>query len=268
MPADWLPLQTDAFYRDANIDLRLATRVKSIDRATRHVTLENNDRLPFGALLLATGGEPIRLSIPGADGPRVHVLRSLVDAQAIVDRAKNVKRVALIGAGFIGLEVAASLRERGIDVEAVAPERVLFERVMGPALGAFLQRLHESHGVVFHLGATATKIDDRTVTLDSGKTIDADLILIGVGVRPGVALAEQAGLTIDRGIAVDEPRDQRAGHLRRRRHRALAPIGIRRSHPRRALGGRRTAGPGRGEEHARPTQAVPGRCRFWTKRTT
>ena len=204
MPADWLPLQTDAFYRDANIDLRLATRVKSIDRATRHVVLENGDRLPFGALLLATGAEPIRLSIPGADGPRVHLLRSLVDARAIVDRAKDVKRVALIGAGFIGLEVAASLRERGIDVESVTPERVLFERVMGPALGAFLQRLHESHGVVFHLGATATKIDDRTVTLDSGKTIEADLILIGVGVRPAIALAEQAGLTIDRGIAVDE----------------------------------------------------------------
>lgn len=204
MPPDWLPLQSADWYRDQKIDLVLGTKVTSIDTKAKRVVLANGQSHEFGALLLATGADPIRLPIPGAVGPRVRYLRSLKDSQAIVDAAKSATRVVIVGAGFIGLEVAAALRDRKIDVHVVAPESLPLERVMGPEIGGFVKALHESHGVVFHLGQSASQIDDRTVTLTNGSTLDADLVVMGVGVKPSVALAEQAGLALDRGISVDE----------------------------------------------------------------
>jgi NADPH-dependent 2,4-dienoyl-CoA reductase/sulfur reductase-like enzyme len=168
------------------------------------VLLENGSRHPFGALLIATGAEPIHLPIPGADAPHVHYLRSFDDSKAIVQKAQHAKRVVVGGASFIGLEVAASLRNRAIAVDVVAPDRVPLERVMGLELGRFIQSLHESHGVTFHLGETITSIDGHRVSTSGGSTLEGDFVVMGVGVRPATSVAEQAGLTVDRGIVVNE----------------------------------------------------------------
>lgn len=204
MNPDWLPLQGEDWYRDQKIDLALGAKVASIDVKAKRVVLDDGKAHEFGALLLATGADPIRLPIPGADGARVRYLRSLEDSKALLDASKSSKRVVVVGAGFIGLEVAAAFRDRGLEVHVVAPEQIPLEKIMGKEIGEFVKRLHESHGVIFHLGKSASRIDDRTVTLADGSTIDADLIVVGVGVRPSVTLAEKAGLALDRGIAVNE----------------------------------------------------------------
>ena len=201
---DWIPLRSPEYFTQHRIELLLGTRVTSIDVAQRQVVLERGDRRPFGALLIATGAEPVHPPIPGADGPHVHYLRSFADSRAIVDKAGAAKHVVVVGASFIGLEVAASLRTRGIAVDVVAPDHLPLERVMGPEVGRFIQSVHEKQGVAFHLGQSVTRIDGRTVTLGDGTTLDADFIVLGVGVRPATALAEQAGLAMDKGIAVDE----------------------------------------------------------------
>jgi NADPH-dependent 2,4-dienoyl-CoA reductase/sulfur reductase-like enzyme/nitrite reductase/ring-hydroxylating ferredoxin subunit len=201
---DWIPLRSPEFYTDNRIELMLGSRVASIDVARREVLLESGSRKSFEALLIATGAEPIHLPIPGADAPHVHYLRSFTDSKAIGQKTQQAKKVVVAGASFIGLEVAASLRNRDIAVEVVGPERVPLERVMGVELGRFIQTLHESHGVVFHLGETVTSIDGRRVSTSGGSTLEADFVVMGVGVRPGTALAERAGLTVDRGILVNE----------------------------------------------------------------
>jgi NADPH-dependent 2,4-dienoyl-CoA reductase/sulfur reductase-like enzyme/nitrite reductase/ring-hydroxylating ferredoxin subunit len=202
-PEDWLPLQSDDYYRDANIDLRLQTEVTAIDSKARHVVLAGGATVPYDRLLLATGAEPVRLPIPGADQPHVHVLRSVGDSRAIIELAKGARRAIVIGASFIGLEAAAALRAREIEVHVVGLEQRPMERVLGPQMGDFVRALHEEHGVIFHLGDTVTAIDGKRATLKSGAVIEADLVVVGVGVRPRLALAEQAGLALDRGVVVN-----------------------------------------------------------------
>ncbi len=201
---EWLPLRDPAWYRDNRIDLRLGRRVSALDLAGRRVLLESGEGLGFDRLLIATGADPVRLPIPGADGANVHYLRSLADADRIVAATTGAKRAAVIGASFIGLEVAAALRARGLEVHVVAPEEVPMARILGPELGAHIRRLHESHGVVFHLGDSATAIGLSQLTLKSGAALSADVVVVGVGVRPNVALAEAAGLAVDKGVLVDD----------------------------------------------------------------
>ena len=201
---DWIPLRSPEYYADRKIDLILGARVSSIDVRAQRVEAENGRAWPFGALLIATGAEPVRLDIAGTPASPVRYLRTFADSQAIIARAASAKRALVIGASFIGLEVAASLRAREIDVHVVAPESQPLERVLGPDVGRFIRGLHEAKGVAFHMGATVSGIDGRTATLSDATTVDADLVVAGVGVRPSLALAERAGLAVDRGVTVDE----------------------------------------------------------------
>ncbi|MGA8901290.1 FAD-dependent oxidoreductase [Bradyrhizobium sp.] len=203
-PEDWLPLRPDSFYAEAGIDLRLKSNVTSIDTKARDVIVANGGAIPYDRLLLATGAEPVWLPIPGADQPHVHVLRTLADCRAIIESIRGARRAIVMGASFIGLEAAAALRTRGIEVHVVAPEQRPMERVLGPEMGDFVRALHEEHGVIFHLGDTVAAIEGKRATLKSGSVLEADVVLAGVGVRPRLALAEQAGLKMDRGVAVNE----------------------------------------------------------------
>jgi apoptosis-inducing factor 3 len=201
---DWMPLWPAHLYTERRVELVLGARVTSIDTVGRSVVLENGTRMDFGALLISTGAEPVRLTIPGADPAAVLYLRSFADSRSIVERVTGAKHVVVVGASFIGLEVAASLRTRGLAVDVVAPEQQPLERVLGAEIGRFIRTLHEAHGVVFHLGETVASMTGRTVTLSGGSTVDADFVVVGVGVRPSVDLPQRAGLAVDRGILVDE----------------------------------------------------------------
>jgi apoptosis-inducing factor 3 len=215
-PEEWIPLHPRALYDELQIELRLATRVTAIDPRLHTVTLADGSTLPYGALLLATGAEPVRLKLPGGELPHVHYLRTLADSRAIIaavahlaDRERlragqSAPRAVVLGASFIGLEVAAALRARQLAVTVVAPGAVPLEHVLGREAGAFIRSLHEEHGVEFRLGSRATAIEPAAVTLASGERLAADLVVIGVGVRPAVGLAESAGLAVDGGVLVDE----------------------------------------------------------------
>lgn len=202
-PEDWVPLAGPDFYHESRIDLRLRTRVEDVDAEAREVRLAGGERLPWDRLLLATGAEPVRLAIPGADQTNVLTLRSLADCHRIIEWAAKAERVLVMGASFIGLEVAAALRGRGLGVDVVAPDRQPMERVLGPQLGRFVRTLHEERGVVFHLEKVAERIDGREVTLSGGDRLEADFIVVGIGVRPRTVLAERAGLALDNGVLVD-----------------------------------------------------------------
>ena len=204
-PEDWIPLRGREYYDQQKIALRLGATVTAIDAAQRELTLADGERLSYGALLLCTGAEPVRLTIPGAE--RVHYLRSFDDSRAIIAQLDGKKRAVVIGGSFIGLEVAASLRARNLEVDVVAPDARPLERVLGPELGEFVRSLHESHGVRFHLGQRPTACTASHVETSGGESLPADLIVAGIGVRPRIALAEAAGLTLaegGRGVLVDE----------------------------------------------------------------
>jgi NADPH-dependent 2,4-dienoyl-CoA reductase/sulfur reductase-like enzyme/nitrite reductase/ring-hydroxylating ferredoxin subunit len=212
-PEEWIPLHPRELYDERRIELRLGTPVTAIDPGRRTVTLAGGATLSWGALLLATGAEPVRLDLPGGDLPHVCYLRTLDDSRAIIARVEALlaaaaggppPRAVVLGASFIGLEVAAALRARQLAVTAVEVEPVPLARAMGREIGGFVRALHEEHGVAFRLGQRAAAIDAGGVTLASGERLPAELVVIGVGVRPAVALAQAAGLAVDNGVLVDE----------------------------------------------------------------
>jgi NADPH-dependent 2,4-dienoyl-CoA reductase/sulfur reductase-like enzyme/nitrite reductase/ring-hydroxylating ferredoxin subunit len=203
-PEEWIPLRPPAFFGEQKIALTLGARVASIDPAGHKLTLADGRDVSWDALLLATGAEPVRPPLPGGDQPHVLTLRTLSDSRAIIERASRARRAVVVGASFIGMEVAASLRARNLEVHVVAPETVPFERTLGPELGGLLKSVHEEHGVRFHLGQTVTAVEPDAVTLSGGERVTADMVVLGVGVKPSFELARAAGLTVDRGVVVDD----------------------------------------------------------------
>ena len=199
-PEEWVYLRTTDALRDHDITV-VADTISRIDVQQRVVVGAREHA--FDALLLATGCEPIRLPIEGAALPHVHTLRTLADSKAIAAAATAGTRAVIIGASFIGLEVAASLRQRGAEVTVVGPETTPLARVLGDEVGAFIQRVHESKGVAFALGRKPASITAEHVVLDDGKRIPAQLVVLGVGVKPRTQLAEAAGIAVDRGVVVD-----------------------------------------------------------------
>ena len=203
-PEEWIPLRSADFYHEQKIDTLTNTSVTAVDPTAKQVTLSDGRSLGYGALLLATGAEPVRLSIPGNDLPHVCYLRTLADSRLIIAKAEKAKRAVVIGASFIGLEVAASLRERKLEVAVIGKESLPLGKVLGSELGNLIRETHEAHGVKFCLQRTPTAIQDRQVQLDDGAILDCDLVVIGVGVRPNTGLAEKAGIATDNGVLVNE----------------------------------------------------------------
>src|SRR6478736_9976302 len=203
-PEEWIPLRPPEFYREQKINAVTNTTVTSIDTKRKQLTLSDGRSLGYGALLLATGAEPVHLTIPGADLPHVCYLRTLNDSRRIIEKAKSAKRAVVIGSSFIGLEVAWSLRERKLEVAVVGRDSAPLGKVLGIAMGTLVRETHEAHGVKFHLGRTPAAIHDRYVQLDDGTRLDCDLVVVGIGVRPNIQLAEQAGVATDNGVLVNE----------------------------------------------------------------
>ena len=203
-PEEWIPLRSADFYREQKIDTMTSTSVTAVDPKAKQVMLSDGRALSYGALLLATGATPVRLSIPGHDLPHVCYLRTLADSRRIIDKAKGAKRAVVIGASFIGLEVAWSLRERKLEVAVVGRGSVPLEEALGRDLGGLVRDTHEANGVQFHLGRTPATIQDRYVQLDDGTKLECDLVVVGIGVRPNIAIAEQAGIAVDDGVLVNE----------------------------------------------------------------
>lgn len=200
-PEAWVSLRDESFYAAQQIELVTGTRVKEIDVPAHEVVLEDGSRRGYGALLLATGADPIRLPLAGE---HVHYLRTLADSRGLIADARAGARAVVVGASFIGLEAAAALRTRGLEVDVVAPEARPLERVLGPQIGDFVRGVHEARGVRFHFGRTAKSFEAGVVVLDDGARLAADLVVVGVGVRPALALAEHAGLAVERGVVVNE----------------------------------------------------------------
>ena len=202
-PMEWVRLRDDEFYKKLEVELLRDQSVIELDTGGKSIVLEGGRRIAWDKLMLATGSEPSRLPIDGGSLPHVKTLRSLADAQSIIAAAGKASRAVVIGSSFIGLEVAASLRARNLEVDVVSIDRVPLERVMGAQVGRFVQKLHEARGVRFHLGASLRAIDAQAVELEGGQRLAADVVVLGVGVKPRVDLAKQAGLEVDNGVVVD-----------------------------------------------------------------
>jgi NADPH-dependent 2,4-dienoyl-CoA reductase/sulfur reductase-like enzyme/nitrite reductase/ring-hydroxylating ferredoxin subunit len=201
---EWIPLHPRSYYSELGIERLTGRAATAIDPKAKRVVLDDGSSQEFDRLLIATGASPLKLALPRSGGTPVRYLRSLADSRSIVAAAKDSEYAVVIGTSFIGLEVAASLRTRGLDVHVVGTDAVPLRRVFGTQLGAFIRRLHEGHGVVFHLGHTVEGVGPRGITLDDGTYVRADLIVAGVGVRPNVKLAIAGGIATDNGILVDE----------------------------------------------------------------
>ncbi|HEX8852063.1 MAG TPA: FAD-dependent oxidoreductase, partial [Pyrinomonadaceae bacterium] len=205
--AEWMPLRQSEFYERCNIELICNREVTRVEAQTKTITFEGGETLNYDALLVATGGAPVKLNIPGSDLKNICVLRSFADADSIIETARRSQRAVVVGASFIGMEAASSLRELGLEVTVVAPSVEPFETTLGAQVGALFRRLHEARGVRFKLGSIIYRFEGRhgveAVVLDSGERIETDMVLVGAGVRPvthfleGVTLDEKGGVVVD-----------------------------------------------------------------------
>ena len=204
---EWMPLRGEDFFKEHDIDLVLNKEVTRVDARTKTITFESGETMEYDALLVATGGAPVRLNIPGADLKNVCVLRSFADADSIIETAKHARRAVVVGASFIGMEAAYSLRERGLEVTVIAPSKEPFEATLGAEIGAMFRRVHESHGIRFKLGKIVYRFEGshnvEAVTLDNDEQIETDMVVVGVGVRPvtqfldGVELDQKGAVVVD-----------------------------------------------------------------------
>ncbi len=202
-PEEWVALGGEDRWRELSIELRADDPVLAIDAAARVARTRSGKSLAYEALLLATGAEPVRPEIPGLESARTFTLRSVADARAIIAAAEKGGRALVVGAGFIGLEAAASLTKRGVEVTVVAPGALPLQRALGPEIGKLLRQVHEAAGVRFLLGRRVTGFSGRRATLSDGAVVEADFVLLGLGVKPRLELAKTAGLAIDGGVLVD-----------------------------------------------------------------
>ena len=206
--AERLALKPDAFFAQNGIDLRLGARAGAIDRSNARVEIEGGERIPYDRLLIATGAPPRRLNCQGTELAGVHYLRTSADCEGLRPAIAGARRIVIVGAGYIGLEVAASARKAGRDVTVLEAQPRVLQRVAGPEISAFFDALHRAHGVDLRLGAMLAGFEGRgkieRAVLATGVRINCDAVLIGVGAAPATSLAVEAGLAVDNGVATDE----------------------------------------------------------------
>lgn len=203
-PEEWIPLKPSDFYEDLSIKLRRNLRAEKLDARQRILHLDDGSTISFDRLLLATGAEAWRPSIPGAQSEGVHTLRSLTDCRKLIGGLEKARSAIVLGAGFLGLEIAASLRARGLAVTVVTPETQPMKRIFGATLAQYILDLHRSHGVEFQLGSTAVGVSRSEVALADATVLRADLVVLATGSRPRMELAVDAGLETGNGIRTDE----------------------------------------------------------------
>ncbi len=206
--AEWMPLRPEDFYKEYGIEILFGKKVKSIDSANNNISFENGEDLKYDKLLIATGGTPRKLNIPGSDLKNIFYLRSFADSDEIINKAKDSKKAVVIGASFIAMESAHSLTERGLKVTVVAPEEIPFERVFGKEIGSLFKRQHEAKGVEFKLGKNVKSFEGsgslKSVVLDNGEKIETDLVVVGIGVKPLTDFIKDISLQKDGSLKVDE----------------------------------------------------------------
>ncbi|HLE82201.1 MAG TPA: FAD-dependent oxidoreductase [Dehalococcoidia bacterium] len=207
-PRERVFFQTESFYREQGITLRIGTPARRLDLSKKKVTLADGANLEFDKLLLATGARPRKLRVPGAELPGVHYLRTLSDCEALTDEARRGRRAVVIGAGFIGMEVAASLTQLGVQVTVLEAAPCIWSRFLDEKLAGHLQRFYESKGISFRVGVTPTAVHGeeraRAVTTASGEELPCDFVCVGVGVEPNTELATEAGLKVENGVVANE----------------------------------------------------------------
>ncbi len=206
--AEWMPLRSDDFYKEYGIEILFNKKVKSVNSSESSITFENGENLKYDKLLIATGGTPRKLNIPGSDLKNIFYLRSFADSDAIINAAKNSKKAVVIGASFIAMESAHSLTERGLNVTVVAPEEIPFERVFGKEIGSLFKRQHETKGVEFKLGRNIKSFEGsgsiKNVVLDNDEKVETDLVVVGIGVQPVTDFIKDLPMQKDGSLKVDE----------------------------------------------------------------
>ena len=205
---DKLPLRDTGFYTSQGIELLTGRTAVSLDPSRMAARLDDGREVAFDMALLATGGLPRRLPIPGADAPGCLTLRTADDARRILEAASRSKAVTIIGAGFVGTELAGSLRDRGLAVSVTAPEELPLAAILGPRVSRYVKGLYEARGISFFMGRNAVKIESHgaglAVTLSDGAVLESDFVVMGVGIQPSVDYLSATGLVVDGAVPVDD----------------------------------------------------------------